>query len=230
MTGAIWRPSPNHGPRRGGVRPDMVVLHYTAMADAEAALDRLCDPAAQVSAHYLISRDGRLFQLVTEEARAWHAGAGCWGAVGDVNSRSIGIELDNDGVTPFSAPLMARLEVLLPAVMGRWGVPPERVIAHSDMAPGRKADPGRRFDWHRLARQGVSVWPAAGQGAAPDPTAFRAAATRFGYGGEWDGTAVLDAFRQRFRPQAHGALDATDMALIGDLARRFPVDRAGRAS
>ncbi|WP_170290288.1 N-acetylmuramoyl-L-alanine amidase [Rhodovulum strictum] len=205
----------------------MIVLHYTAMPLA-GALDRLCDPAAEVSAHYLIARDGQLFQLVDEDARAWHAGAGRWGAVGDVNSRSIGIELDNRGDEPFAAPLMATLERLLDRVMSRRAVPPERVIGHSDMAPGRKCDPGRRFDWQRLARAGLSVWPETAT-AAPDAAAFRAAAGRFGYGTDWPMDAVLDAFRQRFRPWATGPLDPADMGAMLDLARRFPVDRGGEA-
>ncbi|SIO56587.1 N-acetylmuramoyl-L-alanine amidase [Rhodovulum sp. ES.010] len=205
----------------------MIVLHYTAMADAEAALARLCDPGAEVSAHYLVARDGRLFHLVDEAARAWHAGAGRWGDVTDVNSRSIGIELDNPGDRPFSAPLMTTLEALLREVMARRAVPPERVIGHSDMAPGRKGDPGRRFDWRRLARQGLAVWPAPGQGGRPDTGAFRAAAARFGYGADWPAETVLDAFRLRFRPHASGPLEAADMAAAEDLARRFPVDRGG---
>ncbi|TCP41747.1 N-acetylmuramoyl-L-alanine amidase [Rhodovulum marinum] len=225
----LWRPSPNCGPRRDGARPDMVVLHYTAM-DLDGALARLCDPAAQVSAHYLVARDGRLFQLVDEDTRAWHAGAGCWGAVGDVNSRSIGIELDNRGDEPFSQPLMATLEGLLPGIMARHGVPPERVIAHSDMAPGRKSDPGRRFDWRRLARLGLSVWPEAGEVGAPDEAAFRAATARIGYGKGWPTGDVLEAFRQRFRPWATGPLSPGDMAAAADLARRFPVDRGGPSS
>lgn len=200
------------------------------MLDAAAALDRLCDPAAQVSAHYLVARDGQVFQMVPEEARAWHAGTGCWGAVADVNSRSIGIELDNDGITPFAAPLMDALEPLLADVMARHGVRPERVIAHSDMAPGRKCDPGRRFDWQRLARRGLAIWPDAGVGAAPDAVRFRQAATRFGYGSDWDTDAVLEAFRQRFRPSAHGPLQGADMALMAALAARFPVDRPGVGS
>ncbi|TCP62951.1 N-acetylmuramoyl-L-alanine amidase [Rhodovulum bhavnagarense] len=223
--GAIWRPSPNHGARRGGARPDMVVVHYTGMVDMAAALARLCDPEAEVSAHYLIARDGRLFQLVSEERRAWHAGVGCWGMLDDVNSHSIGIELDNDGATPFAAPLMARLETVLQTIMRRWAIPPARVIAHSDMAPGRKADPGRRFDWQRLARQGLAVWPSAGPRLVPDAVAFAAEATRFGYGMAWAPEAVLDAFRQRFRPAMRGPLDSVDMALMSDLARRFPVDQ-----
>ncbi|MBL3609610.1 N-acetylmuramoyl-L-alanine amidase [Rhodovulum sulfidophilum] len=222
----LWRPSPNCGARRVGARPDMVVLHFTAMTDAASALDRLCDPAAGVSAHYLIARDGRVFQLVDEAGRAWHAGAGCWGGVEDVNSRSIGIELDNPGDRPFSAPLMAALEALLPGILARWSIRPERVIGHSDMAPDRKWDPGPRFDWRRLARQGLAVWPEVrgSAGPAPEETAFRKAATAFGYGAGWETGHVLDALRQRFRPRARGPLAAADMAVIADLARRFPVD------
>jgi hypothetical protein len=130
-----FRPSPNRGPRRGGARPDMVVIHYTAMRDAEAALDRLCDPEAHVSAHYLIAKTGEVLQLVEEAERAWHAGAGAWGHVTDINSRSIGIELDNTGAEPFAEPLMAALEALLSGVLARWAIRPERVIGHSDMAP-----------------------------------------------------------------------------------------------
>lgn len=226
----LWRPSPNCGPRRGGARPDLIVLHYTAMP-LEGALARLCDPAAEVSAHYLIARDGRLFQLVDEDARAWHAGAGSWGAVTDVNSRSIGIELDNSGAEPFSQPLMTTLEALLAQVMARRALPPERVIGHSDMAPGRKSDPGRRFDWRRLARQGLSVWPAPGGAVpAPDEAAFRAATARIGYGTGWTTGTVLAAFRLRFRPQATGPLAAADMGAALDLARRFPVDRGAANS
>jgi N-acetylmuramoyl-L-alanine amidase len=165
----IEAPSPNAGPRRDGAKPDLVVLHYTGMATAEAALDRLRDPGAEVSAHYLIAEDGRLWRLVPEALRAWHAGAGQWGEVADVNSRSIGIELANAGplagFPPFPEPQMAALEALLAGVLGRWSIPPARVIAHSDMAPGRKADPGPKFDWRRLAAGGLAVWPTRRRGA-----------------------------------------------------------------
>ena len=137
----------------------MIVLHYTAMETCEAARDRLCDPAAEVSAHYLISETGTLWQLVPEAQRAWHAGAGQWGDVTDINSRSIGIELANTGDVPFPEPQMAVLEGLMIGIMSRWQIRPERVIAHSDMAPARKSDPGPRFDWRRLARSGLSIWP-----------------------------------------------------------------------
>nr|WP_245824679.1 N-acetylmuramoyl-L-alanine amidase [Pseudoruegeria aquimaris] len=220
-------PSPNFGERRGGARPELVVLHYTAMASCEAARDRLCDPAHEVSAHYLIGRDGRCLRLVEEPMRAWHAGAGRWRGAGDMNSRSIGIELDNDGASPFSEPQMACLERLLAGILTRWEIPPEGVIGHSDMAPARKIDPGPRFDWRRLARQGLSVWPEAGRsgGGGCDGGDLFTDLARFGYDPEAPREAVLAAFRTRFRPGAGGAPTAADAALAADLAARFAVDR-----
>jgi len=226
VTGAIRsRPSPNHGPRRDGARPDLIVLHYTAMTTAEAALDRLCDPAAEVSAHYLIAERGTVWQLVPESLRAWHAGAGRWGRVSDVNSRSVGIELANTGAHPFPAPQMSALRALMAGIMARWSIPPARVIAHSDMAPLRKSDPGRRFDWRGLARDGLTVWSDA-TGQRTNMGAFLRDAGLFGYdiGGNAP-EAVLTAFRLRFRPSADGPLDGTDCARMADLAARFPVDR-----
>lgn len=226
------RSSPNCGARRGGARPDMVVIHYTAMRDAEAALARLCDPAAQVSAHYLIGEAGRVWRLVDEAARAWHAGAGGWGGVADVNSRSVGIELANPGplagFPPFPEPQMAALEALLDGIAHRWGIMPARVIGHSDMAPGRKADPGPKFDWRRLARGGRAVWAEAKAVGMGDWAAFRAAAVAIGYhapGGDWQ--MVLDAFRLRFRPWAGGALQAVDVAVAQALAAAHPCVDAG---
>lgn len=201
--------SPNHGARRGGVAPDLIVIHYTAMATCRAALDRLCDPVAEVSAHWLVPERGDAIALVHEDRRAWHAGAGEWRGEGDVNSRSIGIELANDGTSPFPEPQMAALETLLREIMNRWAIPPQGVIGHSDMTPGRKTDPGPRFDWHRLARQGLSVWPV----PAP-PGDFRADCTAFGFP---DTPHLLDSFRLRFRPWAHGPLDDTDRALAAGL-------------
>jgi N-acetylmuramoyl-L-alanine amidase len=205
----------------------MVVIHYTAMTSAEAACDTLCNPETQVSAHYLIAEDGRVLRLVPEDLRAWHAGAGRWGAVTDVNSRSIGIELANDGKSPFAAPLMDALVNLLGGIVQRWDIPPERVIGHSDMAPGRKIDPGARFDWRRLALHGLSVWPEQGKA---DPGGFAAAMRAFGHTATDDPDLLLQTFRLRFRPWACGPLDATDAGLIADLARRFPVDAGGQAA
>lgn len=212
-------PSPNFGERRDGLRPSLVVLHYTAMTSARASLERLCDPASEVSAHYLIDEDGSVAGMVPEDKRAWHAGAGEWGGSGDVNSRSIGIELQNDGTSPFPEPQMAALERLLEGVLERWSIPPEGVIAHSDMAPDRKADPGPRFDWRRLALSGLSVWP---EDAAPGD--FGADARAFGYPQVAE-EMLLAAFRLRFRPWARGPLDDSDRALMAGLAARWGVDR-----
>jgi N-acetylmuramoyl-L-alanine amidase len=223
---AISYPSPNFGDRRDGLRPELVVLHYTAMPDAEAALDRLCAPEHEVSAHYLIARDGRLYRLVDEDKRAWHAGVGDWGGRGDVNSRSIGIELDNCGNSPYAEPQISGLELLLSDILARWRIPPEGVIAHSDFAPTRKTDPGPRFDWRRLALQGLAVWPEPGApGPDADEAAFLAAARTFGYPVAAGLAPVLAALRARFRPWACGPLDEADMAAIADLAARYPVDR-----
>ncbi|MBK5928570.1 N-acetylmuramoyl-L-alanine amidase [Rhodobaculum claviforme] len=199
----------------------MVVVHFTGMRGCADALARLCDPAAEVSAHYLIDSGGTVLRLVPEALRAWHAGAGAWGAVGDVNSRSIGIELVNPGDVPFAAPQMAALEGVLAGILARWSVPPERVIGHACMAPERKVDPGPRFDWRRLARAGLSVWPE-GAGAA-DPAGFAADARRFGYPRAAP-DAVLAAFRARFRPRATGPVSEADAGIMAALARRWPVD------
>lgn len=212
-------PSPNHGERRGGLRPSLIVIHYTAMESCAAARDRLCDPEAEVSAHWLISEAGTTEALVPEDLRAWHAGAGEWRGMGDINSRSIGIELANCGDHPFPEPQMQALERLLSAIMARWSIGPDGVIGHSDMAPGRKADPGPRFDWRRLARGGLAVWPEAALPA--DPAGFDAAALAFGYPAGVTPDLRLEAFRLRFRPWASGPADGLDAALALDLARRF---------
>ena len=218
-------PSANFGSRRGGVRPDMVVLHYTAMDSAAAACERLCDPKYEVSAHYLISETGEVFGLVDEVRRAWHAGAGQWGAVSDVNSHSIGIELANTGAAPFPEPQMAALEALLASIMQRWAIPAERIIGHSDMAPGRKIDPGAKFDWKRLAKAGLSIWP----DAVSKPsykTSLVDLLRAVGMTADCEEETLLAAFRLRYRPWASGPPDLVDLAMAADLAARFPVDQA----
>lgn len=213
------RSSPNYNARRGGLAPSLVVLHYTAMGSADAALEKLCDETSEVSAHYLISKDGAVFRLVEEAHRAWHAGEGRWAGREDVNSRSIGIELDNDGTCAFDAPLMEALEVLLADILLRHSLPAKAVLAHSDFAPERKADPGRNFDWHHLAKKGLSVWPEAALKGD-----FMRNAASFGYPIELGEKLVLEAFRQRFRPMASGPLDPADRAMMSGLARQFPAD------
>lgn len=221
----------NFGPRRHGGTPDLVVLHYTAMETCEAACARLCDPNAEVSAHYVISETGAVVALVAEKERAWHAGAGAWGRVRDVNSHSIGIELANSGplkgFPPFPEPQMNALSHLLGTIQRRWSIPVERVIAHSDMAPGRKADPGPKFDWARLALEGLSIWPA--EITTPenaDMQDFIQAAKIFGYvppdNSEAGWTKVLAAFRLRFCPSVRGALEARDVGILRYLATHYP--------
>lgn len=209
-------PSPNFGVRRGGLRPSLVVIHYTAMVSCTAARARLCDPSAEVSAHWLISETGEADALVPEEMRAWHAGAGRWRGQDDINSRSIGIELANTGAQPFPEPQMAALEGLLTGIRYRWGIGVAGVIGHSDMAPGRKADPGARFDWRRLARAGLSVWPQPGV-----PGDFGRDLAAFGYP-PGDPDLLLAAFRLRFRPWAAGPLDDIDRALAAGLLDAGP--------
>lgn len=148
------RPSPNFDARR----PNYVIIHHTSDASAEESLAVLSEPAREVSAHYLIGRDGRIFQLVDELARAWHAGESYWGGQHDLNSASIGIELDNDGREPFSEPQVQALIALLADLKARYNIPTANFLGHADIAPGRKVDPSRVFPWKRLAGQGYGMW------------------------------------------------------------------------
>ena len=222
----IWIPSPNFGERRNKREPDLVVLHYTAMETAEAAIERLRAPEFEVSTHYLIDEFGTVHQLVKEEMRAWHAGAGSWRGESDVNSRSIGIELANPGYTPYPAIQMQAVEELLSSVLKRLGISPENVVGHSDIAIGRKSDPGPKFDWRRLAIAGLSVWTDSCDGLSPDEDLFIGRAKRFGYHSPHDSKSfgfedLLRTFRMRFRPWATGPLEKLDMAAISDLAARY---------
>lgn len=198
----IAHPSPNFGPRPGGAGVEYIILHYTAMESAEAALERLCATEFEVSAHYLIAADGRLFQMVDEADRAWHAGRSAWGACRDLNSHSIGIELDNDGFTPYAPPLLDRLEPLLRDLLERYALPPEAVLAHSDVSPGRKTDPGALFPWDRLAKKGLARAKPQTFPRAP-VEAFWPAAQALGYHvSDTSRPHVLDAFRLRYLPGA----------------------------
>nr|WP_286193431.1 N-acetylmuramoyl-L-alanine amidase [Tropicibacter sp. R16_0] len=213
--GAIWHPSPNFGPRRDGLTPSLVVIHYTAMEGAASALERLCDPVAEVSAHYLIGQDGTLWQMVRETDRAWHAGAGEWHGQGDINSRSVGIELDNRGDHPFAEAQIAALERLLPQILSRWGIAPQGVIGHSDMAPGRKFDPGPRFDWQRLERQNLAggrAFSGAPGGVSTDE--FVRLACDAGFTSDVDEDTLLAAVRLRYRPWGQGALCSEDVDVL----------------
>ncbi|MCB1531810.1 MAG: N-acetylmuramoyl-L-alanine amidase [Alphaproteobacteria bacterium] len=147
--------SPNFTARRGGhATPSMIIIHYTDMKTGQEALERLCDPASEVSAHYVIEEDGRLFQLVDDDKRAWHAGASEWQGESDINSASIGIELVNPGHTwGYRAFPDVQIEVLIDLcreLMGKYDIPLNRILGHSDVAPGRKIDPGELFPWKQL--------------------------------------------------------------------------------
>jgi N-acetylmuramoyl-L-alanine amidase len=207
------RPSPNHGPRRAPV--DMLVIHYTGMDSAAMALDRLCDPASEVSAHYLIGEDGTVWRLVAEDRRAWHAGRSFWAGETDINSRSIGIELANPGhgpnYRPFPDAQMTALERLAQGILARHPIRSHLVLGHADVAPGRKQDPGELFDWRRLAAAGIGLWP----DISTTGGAGTFAADMRTYGYEDASPATISAFQQHFRPgDVTGIADAETRALL----------------
>lgn len=221
----VDRASPNHGPRPDGAAIDILLLHYTDMARAEDAVDRLCDPAAQVSAHYVVAEDGRVWRLVEEHRRAWHAGVAWWDGASDVNARSIGIEIANPGHShgyrPFPEAQMAAVESLCRDILARHPIPAARVLGHSDVSVGRKIDPGHLFDWRRLAVAGIGLWPADPQPTDLDPAAAMEALAAIGYRiespdpGHPGSRAALSAFRRHWCPDT--LLRPFDRAMAGML-------------
>jgi N-acetylmuramoyl-L-alanine amidase len=234
--------SPNHGPRRGTAL-DTLVLHYTGMASADAALRRLCDPAAEVSCHYLVFEDGGIYQLVAEERRAWHAGLSCWGGERDMNSVSIGIELANGGPDfgspPFAEAQIAAVIALCRDILARRKIPPRRVLGHSDIAPSRKIDPGENFPWERLAEAGIGHCVAAAAitaGASlqrgsrgADVEELQERLSHYGYDvavtGLYDEQTevVVKAFQRHFRPvRVDGQADRSTLATLEALLAGLP--------
>jgi len=215
---AQWERSPNFDTRR----PVAVVLHYTAGQTAADSLRTLktANSNGPVSAHYLLGKDGTLYQLVDERKRAWHAGGGRWGTLTDLNSTSIGIEIDNDGRSPYPEVQIERLILLLEDVTRRLGIPRQQVIGHSDLAPGRKVDPGPLFPWKRLYDAGFGIWPAADAGDPPAQFDGWLAMAALGYPLDNRGHA-LQAFRHRFRGiDRQGAeFDAEDLRILYALTR-----------
>ncbi len=214
-------PSPNWNERQAPV--SMVVLHYTGMKTAAEALERMCDPAAEVSAHYMIDEDGTVIRLVREDKRAWHAGRSSWRGVTDINSASVGIELVNPGhewgYRPFPDAQMDALLPLLADVIDRHDIPRANVVGHSDIAPARKEDPGELFDWDRLAQLRLAlakpklairlIWD--------NDSAFYLALERFGYD-ITDRAAAVRAFERRWRPhRITGEPDGQIGALLFEL-------------
>ena len=233
------RPSTNHDSRGNPPRIDMLVLHYTGMTSAGAALQRLCDPVARVSAHYVIAEDGRIWRLVSESRRAFHAGRSCWEGESDLNAVSIGIEIVNPGhewgYRPFPEAQMASVERLCREVVARHPIPPHRVVGHSDIAPDRKSDPGELFDWPRLARSAIGIWPPAGPsfpaGEIDSGRALQNLRT-IGYCVRLASqTAALVAFQRRFRPhRCDGYLDPETAARLEEVRAAFHRSRAGHTS
>ncbi|MBA2238087.1 MAG: N-acetylmuramoyl-L-alanine amidase [Lysobacter sp.] len=211
---AEWHGSPNYDARR----PRLIVLHQTQMESADSALLilRTRNAGGRVSAHYLIGRDGRLYQLVSEQDRAWHAGAGSWGGIADVNSASIGIELDNNGQDPFTEPQIQALLRLLEDVTGRLGIARHLVIAHGDVAPARKRDPGVLFPWRRLAQAGFGLWPREALPAAPPDFDMWAALRLIGYDLR-DPAAAVRAFHRHFRSSESELWLPGDAEILFDL-------------
>ncbi len=233
----IPAPSPNFNERPGP--PDILVMHYTGMESGEAAIARLRDPEAKVSSHYVVEEDGRIFTLVAEERRAWHAGVSFWKGERDINGRSIGIEIVNPGhefgYRPFPDAQIAAVIALTADIRTRWMIADGDIIAHSDVAPARKIDPGELFPWKTLAQAGHGLW------VAPDPApgaplaegaegagvfAFQAGLTRLGYecppSGQFDPatTTVVSAFQRHWRPhQVDGIADGETRARLIALLR-----------
>ena len=251
-------PSPNFDDRTGLARPDMIVLHYTGMQVAHDALHRLCDPKARVSSHYLVFENGSIFQLVPEINRAWHAGVSSWGGETDVNSRSIGIEIANPGhefgYPDFAKRQIAAVITLCRAILTRHIIRPCNIVAHSDVAPSRKQDPGEKFPWRRLAQSGVGLWA-----DPPNPSdktlavgdsgdkvhELQKGLIEYGYGLEESGSfdlstkEVIIAFQRHFRPErVDGIVDSSTAETLRKLlvardqpmplARPSPLDAGAR--
>ena len=218
---ATWVPSPNQNART----PVIIVIHHTEQKSVQQSLRtlRTANSGGPVSAHYLIGADGHRYQLVADERRAWHAGAGRWGTITDLNSASIGIELDNDGRSPFSAAQIESLIVLLRDLTTRLNIPPRQVIGHADLAPTRKQDPSRFFPWQQLAEAGFGVWPRAADGAAPEGFDAWNALARFGYPLD-NREATVAAFHRRFRGRDDlpKTLDAEDARILHSLLLQTP--------
>ncbi len=242
-----FKASPNHSDRRTGPT-DILLLHYTGMPDADQALDWLCNPQSGVSSHYFVYEDGRIIQLVDEDRRAWHAGDACWSGEADINSRSIGIEIANPGhaaatdnrpLPPFPDQQIEAVTDLCRDILARNLIPEHRVLAHSDVAPARKRDPGEAFPWAKLAEKKVGVWvepqPLCGGrflmvGDSGQPVeALQTMLAYYGYAieptGKFDQATfqVVTAFQRHFRPErVDGVADRSTIDTLHKLINTLP--------
>lgn len=241
---ALVRPSPNFGPRRDCEQPGLIILHYTGMETGQAAEDWLCSPQSEVSSHYLVHEDGCVVQMVREADRAWHAGRSNWGGNADINSHSVGIEIVNRGhflgYTPFTHPQIDAVIALCRDIATRYPVMPQAVLAHSDVAPGRKIDPGELFPWASLHAAGVGHFvtpepvgddlPFALGACAPEVAETQQMLAGYGYGIACDGVfdeasrIVVEAFQRHFRPErVDGLIDRSTRQTLARLLDRLPV-------
>ena len=237
------RPSPNHGPRAADKPVDILLLHYTGMASEEGALDWLCSPQSQVSSHYFVFEDGRVVQMVEESERAWHAGKSFWAGETDINARSVGIEIANPGhefgYRGFPRAQVDAVIALCRDIVSRHPIPPQRVLAHSDVAPMRKEDPGELFPWSELWEAGIGHWvmpelvtagpmlQAGDSGEAVADLKQRFRDYGYGLGAESlfddETAAVVRAFQRHFRPaQVDGVADVSTVATLDKLLAALP--------
>ena len=220
------KPSPNFDERAADNKPSILVYHYTGMKSAQAAIERLCDPVSKVSCHYVVDEDGTVLQLVDESKRAWHAGVSFWRGITDVNSNSIGIEIVNPGhdfgYRDFTRPQIAALIMLSKEIIQRYGIGESNIVGHSDIAPSRKIDPGEKFPWDVLAKNGIGFYPPADIFPL-EMSALEAQLilVNIGYGIQphqsWNDEtkAALSAFQRRFRPQNFsGEFDAETAGIL----------------
>lgn len=231
-----WRSS-NFGERKNGLTPSMIILHYTGMKSAEEALERLCDPASEVSAHYLVEENGSVHNLVDEDQRAWHAGASFWDGESDINSASIGIEIVSPGhefgYRPFPKKQLKAVKTLCREIMARHKIKADNVLAHSDIAPGRKSDPGELFPWAEFAAEGIGLWPNPNeydyqnaQDILLDLERFYQLLYNLGYNPEGPIEDVVIAFHRHFYPEKFESgndpsnIDVSSVARLLDLLRQ----------
>ena len=228
----VAAPSPNFDARAPGTPVDILLLHYTGMQTGAAAIDRLCDPDAKVSAHYTVDEDGTIYSHVPEASRAWHAGVSFWGGARDINARSIGIEIVNPGhefgYRSFPDCQIAAVIALAQDIFTRHPIPPERVLGHSDVAPARKTDPGELFPWGTLSLEGIGLWPQTRKARLTVP--FADGLRAFGYGLPPDmdvaEKVVVEGFQRHWRPsRIDGIADPECEAILAALLGAMDLQR-----
>ncbi|MFN7113795.1 MAG: N-acetylmuramoyl-L-alanine amidase [Alphaproteobacteria bacterium] len=216
-------PSPNFDDRAGGAAPSVLVLHYTDLPDAETSRQWMCDPAKKVSSHYLVDLDGSVIQLVDEDKRAWHAGQSYWRGMTDLNTHSIGIEIQNTGhslgYVPFPDLQIGGVIALCHDILGRHDIPARNIVAHSDIAPARKQDPGHLFPWRILAAAGIGLWPAEKVSGLMTPQAFMAGLAHIGYDPSLPPEVLVPAFQRHFDPEAFDDDEVSGIVTARTMAR-----------